>query len=589
MQKTIFNFIWALVMSSISACNAQVGDGNSNVTSVTDDSNVKQLSIVQKLKDRSDLSVKEKVTLYYALKKDSAMVYNFNNEDELNMYGYALLWDNKTEEAIIIFKLLVAEFPNSPNAYDSLAEAYLKNGNTELAQKNYEISLSMDPNNFNAEDQIDKIKYPNKVPLTPIEQFEKIYPANQYKQDLNQLGNTLLEVHPNALKFISKAAFWESIEAKQALITDNTTYGEFVWFCSEIIANVHCSHTNMGSFYYEDMLLPVTKRFPLQTRWVNNKLFVVDPLDNEYHVKVKDEIISINGVSVTKIMDDIYKHIASQGYIETTKERIFNMWCAVLIPYALHFPEQFSIILAKSNNPILLRQSATTPSPFFDQSIDFAGKNLDLKITKSTSTAFLTIASFNYYRWNDFDVFKNFIDSSFNVIRTNGINNLVIDLRFNGGGSQSASIHLLQYLVNNPFTYYSTAQFPGKQAKIEGEEVVYPFENRFKGDCYFIIDGFGNSTTGHFMSIIKYFKIGTIVGEELGSNQFCSAGMTTRRLANTKLVYYIANNTHESLAVTLPDETGILPDFYVTQSLDDYLNNIDAVKAFTLQLIEQTK
>jgi hypothetical protein len=65
--------------------------------------------------------------------------------------------------------------------------------------------------------------------------------------------------------------------------------------------------------------------------------------------------------------------------------------------------------------------------------------------------------------------------------------------------------------------------------------------------------------------------------------------MTTRRLANTKLVYYVANNTHESLAVDLPDETGILPDYTVTQGIDDFLIKRDAVKAFAIQLAKQNK
>lgn len=89
------------------------------------------------------------------------------------------------------------------------------------------------------------------------------------------------------------------------------------------------------------------------------------------------------------------------------------------------------------------------------------------------------------------------------------------------------------------------------------------------------------------MSIVKYLKVGTIVGEELGSNQFCSAGMQTCRLRNTKLEYYVANNTHESLATSLSDETGILPDHTVTQSIDDYLNKVDAVKKYTLQLVRK--
>ena len=89
------------------------------------------------------------------------------------------------------------------------------------------------------------------------------------------------------------------------------------------------------------------------------------------------------------------------------------------------------------------------------------------------------------------------------------------------------------------------------------------------------------------MSLVKDLDLGTLVGEELGSNQFCSAGGKTCRLLYTKLVYSIANNTHETTATTLPDETGILPDYYVTQNIDEYLNNEDAVKEFTLELIEK--
>ena len=202
-------------------------------------------------------------------------------------------------------------------------------------------------------------------------------------------------------------------------------------------------------------------------------------------------------------------------------------------------------------------------------------------------TALLTISTFNYYRWNDYEVFEKFIDSSFAEINKNATKNLIIDLRFNGGGSQSSSIHLLRYLLDKPFTYYSNAQFEGKMEKIEGEDVSYPFENRFKGKCYFIIDGIGNSTTGHFMSIVKYLNLGTIVGEELGSNQFCSAGQKICRLKNTKLQYDVANNTHESLAISLPDEKGILPDHYVNQSIDEYLNRKDAVMDYTIKLVNK--
>lgn len=547
-----------------------------------------QLSIVQKLKEFDHLPVEERIALYYKLKKESPEAYNFKNEDELTMYGYAFMWSNNVAEALAIFKLIVAEFPDSSNPYDSLGEAYLKSGNKELALANYEKSLALNPDNFNAEDQIDLIKHPEKVREKPIDKFARVFTAEAYKADLDQLGNTLIKVHPNALKFISREAFLKNIEEQKALITDQTTYGEFAWHCSEIIANVHCSHTNMGSFYTENAMLPPALKFPLQTRWVNDQLFVVNPLNNAAQVGVKAEILRINGVAVSKIISDAYKHIPSQGYIKTTKKHVFNRWSSGMIPFALGFPETYNIVVKGAEAPIVLNKAETVREPFRDASIKPAcDDNLCFEVLDDNQTAILTISTFNYYQWNDLGVFINFIDSSFAAINQKGIKNLIIDVRFNGGGSQHASIHLLKYLVDKPFIYYSNAQFEGKTAKIDGEELITPFEHRFRGKCYFMIDGNGNSTTGHFMSLVKVFNLGTIVGEELGSNQFCSAGQKICRLSNTKLEYYVANNTHESTATTLPDEVGILPDHAVTQSIDDYLNKVDAVKVYTIQLIQK--
>ncbi len=571
----------------ITACGVKPAKDGKTFLSEESAGKPKKLSIVQKMKEKDSYPVAERIALYYQLKKESPTTYDFLAEEELTMYGYGCLWENKVEEALAIFKLIVAEFPNSANAYDSLGEAFLKNGNKDLAIQNYERSLTLDPDNFNAEDQLMRIKFPNRPPPTPEEKFNAKYSAQEYREDLDQLGKMLLMIHPNALKFITKEAFSNTIAEKKALISEKTTFAEFAWHCSEIIANTHCSHTNMGSFYFEGSMLPLSLRFPIHTRWIDQKLYVVDPYNNGHAVKVKDEIISINGLSVATLMQEMYKHIPAQGYIKTTKSHFFNTWSTAIIPYALGFPLEYEIVVRGKNQPIILQKADKIREPFRDPTIKKCENGLCLEFLDNQKTAILTIATFNYYRWNNYKVFEAFIDSSFQEIAKNGTKHLIIDVRQNGGGSQSASIHLLRYLLDKPFTYYSNAQFEGKTEKIEGEDPVVPFEKRYKGKVYFMIDGLGNSTTGHFMSIVKYLKLGTIVGEELGSNQFCSAGQKICRLKHTKLEYYVANNTHESLAISLPDETGILPDHLVTQSLDEYLNRTDAVKAYTLNLIKK--
>lgn len=583
-------FLIALSLHWLSACGL-----NKNTSTAADATKgsaglVAKKSIVQKLKEFDAEPIEERIALYHTLKKESPDAYNFDNETDLTLYGYGLLWNNKVVEAIEVFKLIVAEFPNSSNAYDSLGEGYLKNGNTAESLANYKKSLELNPDNFNAEDQIERISNPNLKPLTPTERFVKIFTPEQYQADLDQLGQTLTTVHPHALKFISKEAFWKTIADKKALITPRTTFGEFAWHCSEIIANVHCSHTTMGSFYFENDMLSMALRFPLQTRWVNNQLFVIDPLSNGDKVKLKDEIVRINGVAVATMMSDLYKHIPAQADIKTTKKHFFNWWSTGMIPYALGFPEIYTIEVQGKKEPIVLNKAEAVKDPYDDTSIQRCANNLCFEVlADDPKTAVLTISSFNYYPWNNLSVFTSFMDKTFIEIQQKGIKNLIIDVRFNGGGSQQSSIHLLRYLMDKPFLYYSTAEFAGKTEKIDGEEVVAPFKNRYKGKLYFLIDGNGQSTTGHFMSLVKVFKLGTIVGEVLGSNQFCTAGQKICRLANTKLEYYVADNTHESTATSLPDEVGILPDHYVTQSIEQYLGKVDAVKVYTIKLIKNKK
>jgi CubicO group peptidase (beta-lactamase class C family) len=72
------------------------------------------------------------------------------SEGELNTWGYKLVEQEKIKEAIEIFKLNTMLYPQSANTFDSLGEAYVISGNTELAIKNYKRSLELYPGNTNA-------------------------------------------------------------------------------------------------------------------------------------------------------------------------------------------------------------------------------------------------------------------------------------------------------------------------------------------------------------------------------------------------------------------------------------------------------
>ena len=79
-------------------------------------------------------------------------------ENEMNVLGYEYLQVGKIPEAIAVFTLNVNAFPQSYNVYDSLGEAYAAAGNKELAIKNYEKSVELNPKSESGIEALKKLR-----------------------------------------------------------------------------------------------------------------------------------------------------------------------------------------------------------------------------------------------------------------------------------------------------------------------------------------------------------------------------------------------------------------------------------------------
>jgi pimeloyl-ACP methyl ester carboxylesterase len=65
------------------------------------------------------------------------------SETIVNLMGYEHLQAGDTKAAVEIMKLNVAAFPESPNTYDSLSDAYLADGQKELARQNAKKAIEL--------------------------------------------------------------------------------------------------------------------------------------------------------------------------------------------------------------------------------------------------------------------------------------------------------------------------------------------------------------------------------------------------------------------------------------------------------------
>ena len=92
------------------------------------------------------------------IKKYEELIDNKNayytNATALNNLGYKLLNNEKPKASLLVFKLLVSEFPDNFNAYDSLGEAYFKNKEYKNELIQYNKTLDLNPNNQNVKKYI---------------------------------------------------------------------------------------------------------------------------------------------------------------------------------------------------------------------------------------------------------------------------------------------------------------------------------------------------------------------------------------------------------------------------------------------------
>ncbi len=89
--------------------------------------------------------------------KTSYQLSEVNIESGINTQGLKFLELKKFDEAIKVLDLNTKLFPNSWNTWDSLAEAYMQNGEPHIASGFFRKSIALNPNNSYAKEMVEKM------------------------------------------------------------------------------------------------------------------------------------------------------------------------------------------------------------------------------------------------------------------------------------------------------------------------------------------------------------------------------------------------------------------------------------------------
>ncbi|PKP23933.1 MAG: hypothetical protein CVU06_05820 [Bacteroidetes bacterium HGW-Bacteroidetes-22] len=87
--------------------------------------------------------------------RDIRLIRTFSNK--VSDIGRSWMGKGNYKAAIGVYKIKAKLSPDSWNAYEELAEAYMRNNQNDLALTNYEMSIKLNPNNEAVKKQIEKL------------------------------------------------------------------------------------------------------------------------------------------------------------------------------------------------------------------------------------------------------------------------------------------------------------------------------------------------------------------------------------------------------------------------------------------------
>lgn len=120
----------------------------------------------------SPTGVSDAAQMFYTAAQRGDRVALFS-EGQLNQLGYFHLQAGRANDAIRLFRLNTIAYPSSANTYDSLADAYLANGQNELALRMSEKALALLPKDRSSEARKNAIRESAEQKIAKLKGIEK--------------------------------------------------------------------------------------------------------------------------------------------------------------------------------------------------------------------------------------------------------------------------------------------------------------------------------------------------------------------------------------------------------------------------------
>ena len=444
----------------------------------------------------------------------------------------------------------------------------------------------------------------------------------QLKSDFSLLANTLMEVHPGVYHFISADGLNLLSQKFLSEFTEPLSEEAFHLVIRRFIRVIGCGHITAkpSSKWYEDRLAN-PYLLPLNVYIIDSSLYVRGTLDRADTILPGWRILSIDGVSSPTLLKELNAIHERDGFNETFErkkiEKSFQTYYLFLAGIKTEFEVEFESLdqdtVRLTLNYAKTRLAQKDPAIVFNEKIVAQSNEFGI-LSMDSTIGLLDLNSF------DAKGYKKFYKKGFKLLHEQNVENLVIDLRGNGGGYFPNGNQLLRYLMPGDFsTNFWTTKKKVRRTKYlsmdigsritrklfnlmpdtdktdpnRNYEIRYRKmkRNHFDGRVIVFTDGATFSMGSYVTSKLKNEANALVIGEETGGGEagFNAVLSWSLELPTSKIRISIPNYHINLLENPAQIGRGVIPSIPISYSIQDKLSQKDLELEYLVNFLQNSK
>lgn len=441
----------------------------------------------------------------------------------------------------------------------------------------------------------------------------KKYPVEALQEDFNFVRKYIQNKGTVTYLYHTKKETDRYFDSLYQCIKEPMTAIEFFRFVAPVQAFVKDVHTavypsaTIRKSFFENQQL-----FPVSIELIHQQVFIEENFSGNPVLNSHQEILSINGIPMQTIMHTCSLMLPREGY-DTGHPLFWLNKDFVYYYYFMYGPsETYQLELktkaGETQTETVQGMSLNALWEAEDKLLPAAEtRTVYTRVDDSLKTVILTINSFNDndIKANHKTSFRKVIQAEFDTILKTGYSNLIIDIRDNDGGNSGNAKRVLKYLLDTPFEIKQSVRVVKNKRKEDilkrTRPALYgqfqrgryrPHPIRFHGDVYVLVGSGSTSAAVVFAATLERHHRATFIGTEMGGNPIVMGGALWspfKVVPNTKISLMYADKCSILNDLALNTGHGLIPDFTVENSYEDFILNRDSQLIFTLKLIQKNK